>query len=155
MVRRAAIGSALARKPLVVKLVSDEVFERQQRSGRFAGTLDEFQRVGGARIRALRASRNGALRRAEHIFCPSAYLREIALGWGLDAERDCRFSRIPHHPLPSFAPREVLRAELGLDGPVLAFAGRLGPQKALGVTFDALASVPGVTLCDRRRRPGS
>jgi glycosyltransferase involved in cell wall biosynthesis len=85
------------------------------------------------------------LRRAEHIFCPSAYLREIALGWGLDARR---LSVLPNPapPLPSFAPREVLRAELGLDGRVLAFAGRLGPQKALGVTFDALASVPGVTL---------
>src|SRR5207249_3772385 len=30
MVRRASIGAALARKPLVVKLVSDEVFEREQ-----------------------------------------------------------------------------------------------------------------------------
>ena len=48
MVRRAAIGSGLARAPLVVKLVSDEVFERATRSGRYAGTLDEFQRVGGA-----------------------------------------------------------------------------------------------------------
>ena len=35
MVRRAALGAAAARKPLVVKLVSDEVFERLRRSGRF------------------------------------------------------------------------------------------------------------------------
>jgi hypothetical protein len=32
MVRRAALGARLARKPLVVKLVSDEVFERATRS---------------------------------------------------------------------------------------------------------------------------
>src|SRR4029453_16207863 len=43
MIRRAAIGCRLVPKPLVVKLVSDEVFERQQRSGRFTGTLEEFQ----------------------------------------------------------------------------------------------------------------
>ena len=46
MIRRAAIGSRLARRPLVVKLVSDEVFERATRSGRYAGTLDAFQRDG-------------------------------------------------------------------------------------------------------------
>lgn len=50
MVRRAALGAALARRPFVVKLVSDEVFERAQRSGRFVGALDEFQRMGGTRV---------------------------------------------------------------------------------------------------------
>ena len=43
MVRRAALGAALARRPLVVKLVADEAFERERRSGRFDGTLEEFQ----------------------------------------------------------------------------------------------------------------
>jgi glycosyltransferase involved in cell wall biosynthesis len=47
---------------------------------------------------------------------------------------------------------------------VLTFAGRLGPQKALGVALDAIADVPGVTLAvagdgpDRReieRRAGA
>ena len=37
MLRRAALGAALARRPLVVKLVSDEVFERARRCGRFDG----------------------------------------------------------------------------------------------------------------------
>jgi glycosyltransferase involved in cell wall biosynthesis len=45
--------------------------------------------------------------------------------------------------LPS---REALRAELGLDGHVLAFAGRLGVQKALGTALEAVATMPGVTL---------
>ncbi len=76
MIRRAALGASLARRPLVVKLVSDEVFERARRSGRYQGTLDEFQRVGGSRARFLRATRDAALRRARHVFCPSAYLRE-------------------------------------------------------------------------------
>ena len=85
MIRRAAIGARLARRPLVVKLVSDEVFERATRSGRYVGTLDEFQRVGGGgRLRFLRATRNAALKRARHVFCPSSYLRDVALRWGLD-----------------------------------------------------------------------
>ncbi len=146
MVRRAALGAAFARRPLVVKLVSDEVFERMQRSGRFTGSLDAFQRVGGGpRVRFLRRTRRRALRRASRVLCPSAYLRGVALGWGLDPER---VSVVPNAapeipPLPS---RDELRAALSLDGPTLAFAGRLGVQKALDVALEALAAVPGVTL---------
>jgi glycosyltransferase involved in cell wall biosynthesis len=146
MIRRAAIGSRLARRPLVAKLVSDEVFEREARSGRFAGTLDEFQRVqGGARIRFLRATRNAALRGARHIFSPSGYLRDVALGWGLVPER---VSVLPN-PAPDIPPlpsRDELRVELGMDGDTLVFAGRLGPQKALGVALGALADLPDVVL---------
>jgi glycosyltransferase involved in cell wall biosynthesis len=145
MVRRAALGASLARRPLVVKLVSDEAFERARRSGLFEGTLDEFQAVGGARFRALRATRDAALRRARHVFCPSAYLRRLALGWGLDPER---VSVLPN-PAPEVPPlpsRDELRGDLGLDGRLLAFAGRLGPQKSLDVALEAVAAVPGVTL---------
>jgi glycosyltransferase involved in cell wall biosynthesis len=145
MIRRAAVGASLARRPLVVKLVSDEAFERARRSGRFDGTLDAFQRAGGVRNRFLRSTRDTALHRARHVFCPSAYLRGLALGWGLDEER---VSVLPN-PAPAVPPlpsRDELRAELGLDGDVLAFAGRLGPQKSLDVALEAVARVPGVTL---------
>ncbi len=145
MIRRAAIGASLARRPLVVKLVSDEAFERARRSGRFEGALDEFQAVGGARFRALRATRDAALRRARHVFCPSAYLRRLALGWGLDPERVSVLPN-PAPEVPPLPPRDELRAELGLDGRLLAFAGRLGPQKSLDVALEAVAAVPGVTL---------
>ncbi len=145
MVRRGALGAAVARRPLVVKLVSDEVFERQQRSGRFRGTIEEFQAVGGARVSFLRATRNRALRYSSRVFCPSAYLRGIALDWGLDPER---VSVLPN-PAPEVAPlpgRDELRAELALEGPVLAFAGRLGPQKSLDVALEAIAREPRVGL---------
>jgi len=146
MVRRAALGAALARRPLMVKLVSDEVFERMQRGGRFSGSLDAFQRLGGGpRVRFLRRTRSWALRRASRVLSPSAYLRGIALGWGLDPER---VSVLPN-PAPEIPPlpsRDELRAKLSFEGAVLAFAGRLGPQKSLGVTLDAIAAVPKVTL---------
>lgn len=145
MVRRAALGSTLARRPLVVKLVSDEVFERARRSGRFAGTLDEFQRVGGARVRVLRWLRDRALRNAAHVFCPSGYLRDVALGWGLDPERVSLLPN-PAPELPVLPPRDRLRSELGVTGPTLAFAGRLSPQKDLGTALQALAEAPGVAL---------
>jgi glycosyltransferase involved in cell wall biosynthesis len=130
----------------VVKLVSDEVFERMARTGRFSGSLDAFQRLrGGPRVRFLRRTRGLALRRARRVLSPSAYLRALALGWGLEPER---VTVLPN-PAPGFPPlpsRDELRAELAIEGPTLAFAGRLGVQKALDVALEALASVPGVTL---------
>ena len=145
MIRRSAIGSGLARRPLVVKLVSDEAFERATRSGRYTGTLDEFQASGGARTRFLRATRTSALRRAKHVFCPSAYLRDVALRWGLHPERVSVLPN-PAPTIPQMSPRDELRRDLGFEGNVLMFAGRLGPQKAVHVLLDALADVDGVTL---------
>jgi glycosyltransferase involved in cell wall biosynthesis len=52
----------------------------------------------------------------------------------------------PAPAVPQLPSRETLRAELELDGSVLAFAGRLGPQKALDVALEALVAVPDVTL---------
>jgi glycosyltransferase involved in cell wall biosynthesis len=145
MIRRAAIGATLARRPLVVKLVSDEAFERATRSGRYTGTLDQFQFTGGVRTRLLRMTRTRALRRARHVFCPSAYLRKIAIAWGLDPARVSVLPN-PAPDVPALPSRQDLRAELALDGDVIAFAGRLGPQKSFGTALEALARVPGVML---------
>ncbi len=146
MVRRASAGAAVVRRPFVVKLVADEAFERAQRGGSFSGTIEEFQGShGGRRLRALRSSRNAALRRAALVLSPSSYLREIALGWGVDPARVIVVPN-PAPPLPALPSREVLRAELGVDGIVLAFAGRLTIQKALDLALDALREVPRVTL---------
>jgi glycosyltransferase involved in cell wall biosynthesis len=145
MIRRAAAGAALARRPLVVKLVSDEAFERMQREGRYAGTLDEFQHERGSRVRFLRSTFTRALGRAEHVFSPSEYLRGLALGWGIDPERISVLPN-PAPDVPELPPREELRREFGLEGLTLAFAGRLGPPKALWVALEALAAAPEASL---------
>jgi glycosyltransferase involved in cell wall biosynthesis len=146
MVRRAALGAAIARRPLVVKLVSDEAFERAARTGRFPGTLEDFQHVsGGLRVRLLRATRNRALRRAAHVVVPSAYLRGLALGWGVAGDR---LTVVPNPApvLPALPDRDAARVALGLNGVTLAAAGRLTRQKALGDALAALARVDGVSL---------
>ena len=146
MVRRAALGAALGRRPLVVKLVADEAYERQRRAGRFAGTLEEFQAERrGLRLRFLRATRTAALRRARCIVVPSAYLRQIAIGWGLDPSRIDVVPN-PAPELPEHPTRDEARATLGIDGFALGVAGRLTAQKALGDTLEALARVPDVAL---------
>ena len=146
MVRRAAIGAALARRPLVLKLVADEAYERARRGGRYAGTLEEFQfDRGGARVRLLRRSRDAAVRSAEHVFCPSGYLREIALGWGLAPDH---VSVLPNAApdVPPMPDRAELRREYGMLATTFAFAGRLTMQKDVGLALEAVARVPDVEL---------
>jgi len=145
MFGRSALGSTVARRPYVVKLTADPAYERARRRGLTVATLAEFQRGGDVRVRLLRAARDAELRRAAQVLCPSEYLRQLALGWGLDPSR---VSVLPN-PTPSLPPlpeREELRRRLGLNGATLAFAGRLTRQKALPVALRALAEVDGVSL---------
>jgi glycosyltransferase involved in cell wall biosynthesis len=145
MVGRTALGTLLARRPVVQKLTSDPTYERSIRYGLYGGALDTFQGAGGLRLRALRSARNLALRRARRIVIPSESLRDLAVRWGIDAER------IEVLPNPVEAPaaldeREALRRRHGLDGPTLVFAGRLSVQKAVDVALEALTRVQDVEL---------
>jgi glycosyltransferase involved in cell wall biosynthesis len=146
MFGRSALGASLARKPYVVKLTADPAFERSRRRGLVEGDVDEFQRrTGGPAVAALRFARNVELRRAAHVFTPSAYLRELALTWDVRPER---VSVLPN-PAPAIAPlreRDELRGSFGMNGATLAFAGRLTAQKSLGRTLEAVAGTDGVEL---------
>jgi glycosyltransferase involved in cell wall biosynthesis len=85
------------------------------------------------------------LRRAAHVFCPSDYLRTLAIGWGVPAER---VTVLPN-PAPSLtetAPRDELRRSFGMNGATLAFAGRLSAQKSLDLALAAVDAVDGVSL---------
>ncbi len=146
MLGRAVLGATLGRRPVVAKLVADEAYERARRWGLFDGDLDAFQRFrGGLRVRLLRKARDRALRRVSHLVCPSGYLAALAVDWGVPRER---VTVLPNAapPLPSLPDRDEARAGLGVDGPMLAFAGRVTRQKSLGVALDALARVDDVSL---------
>jgi len=146
MIRHAALGSFLARRPLVVKLVADEAYERERRSGRFDGTLADFQATrGGIRRRLLRATRTAALRRARTIVVPSTYLREIAVGWGIRPDRLLVVPN-PAPTLDGLVTRDEARRRLGVTGFAVGAAGRLTEQKAFGDALAAVARVPGVEL---------
>ena len=146
MFGRSAAGSTLARRPYVVKLTADPAFERSRRRGIVAGNVDDFQAQGGGpTVALLRFARDAELRHAAHVFTPSAYLRDLALTWGVAAGR---VSVLPN-PAPvlgELGQREELRRGFGLNGATLAFAGRLTAQKALGSALEAVAGVDGVKL---------
>jgi glycosyltransferase involved in cell wall biosynthesis len=136
----AAASSAAfaARRPLVVKLVSDPAFERARRYGLFTGSLEDFQQAGGIGIAALKQSRTLALRRARTIVVPSAYLADLARRWPLHG--------VPIHVIPNPAPAEVPYAAADVDRAVFVFAGRLTAQKSLDLALEAVAAVPEARL---------
>ena len=141
---RSSLGSLLARTPFVTKLTADPAYERARRWKLSSGSLEAFQSAAGAATLPLRIARNSDLRRAAHVVTPSAYLRELAGGWGVAADAISLLPN-PAPELPELRPREELRRELELSGPTLAFAGRLTAQKSLEVGIEA-ARRAGVAL---------
>jgi glycosyltransferase involved in cell wall biosynthesis len=136
MLGRSSLGSLLGRTPFVTKLTADPAYERARRWGLAGGSLESFQQSAGPKTLPLRLARNHDLRRAAHVVTPSAYLRELARGWGVAPGRITLLPN-PAPTLPPLRPREELRAELGLSAPTLAFAGRLTAQKSLEVGIEA------------------
>jgi glycosyltransferase involved in cell wall biosynthesis len=145
MVTRTAVGTAIARTPLVIKLSGDIAYERALRRGAYSGTLEGFQQAAGVRLSLMRGTRTAALRRAKHVVCPSEFLRTLAIEWGLPPEHVSVLPN-PTPELPELAQRDELRQRYGVDGPTLAFAGRLTAAKSLDVALSALAEVDGVSL---------
>lgn len=145
MVGRSSLGAALARRPIVLKLTSDPVFERSLRWGLFGADLGAFQHAGGLRIGVLRLARDLALARADRVIIPSAALRELALGWGLPAEKVVVLPN-PVSPPPDLEGRDELRRRHGLEGRTLVFAGRLVPQKSIDVALEAVLATEDVSL---------
>jgi glycosyltransferase involved in cell wall biosynthesis len=146
MFGRSAVGSALARKPYVVKLTADPAFERSRRRGFVEGDVDDFQvHAGGPTVALLRFARDVELRHAAHVFTPSAYLRELALGWGVAPDRVSVLPN-PSPVLGELGQRDELRREFGLNGATLAFGGRLTAQKSLERVLEVVAGADGVNL---------
>jgi glycosyltransferase involved in cell wall biosynthesis len=146
MFGRSAAGALAARRRYVIKLTADPAFERSRRTGLVRGDVDDFQSGGGGPGAALlRTARDFELRRAAHVFCPSAYLRDLAISWGV-APRRVSVLPNPAPNVPELPPRDELKQSLGVNGAALAFAGRLTAQKSLGRALEAVAAADGVSL---------
>jgi len=141
---RSALGSVLAGTPLVQRLTGDPAYERSLRFGLTAAPLDRFQHDRGGGIALLRQLRDRSLARAARIVCPSAALRDIVVGWGVEPER---VEVLPHAvSAPALDGRDELRGRFGFDGPTLVYGGRFVRQKALDVALQALRPNQDVAL---------
>src|SRR2546423_9446808 len=135
-----------------MNLTADPAFERSRRRGLVEGDVDQFQGGGGGPLGfALRRARDFELRRAAYVYCPSAYLRKLVLGWGISPDRVSVLPN-PVPALPALPEREQLRREPGLNRATLAFAGRLTAPKSLARALHAVAAADRVPLALARGR---
>ena len=146
MYTRSALGTALRRTPLVIRLVNDPAFERARSLGIFSGSLEQFQQLSdGWRTEALKSFRRIALNQAASVVVPSHYLASFVRGWGV---AEPRVEVIPNS-VPNIVPdesRDEIRSRLGVERPTLVFAGRFVRQKNVPLALEALARVPEARL---------
>jgi glycosyltransferase involved in cell wall biosynthesis len=121
-------------------MTSDPAFERARRRGAVGGAVVQFQEGGGGVVGgALRVVRDGTVRRAAHVVCPSAYMAELVVGWGVAPDR----TTVLPNPAPD--PRAATPASLD-HHPAVVFAGRLTAAKDLELGLRAMARIGSAAL---------
>ncbi|MCY4465723.1 MAG: glycosyltransferase family 4 protein [Chloroflexi bacterium] len=136
--------------PRIMKVVGDQAWERCMRKGWIPPELsiDGFQQVGGGlRVRWQKRSRSRQVAAQDAIIVPSQYLRDMALGWGVDlAKVHVIYNALPAMKLPAQS-REAIRRQLGWgDAPMLLSVARLQRWKGIDHLIAALAGLPDVRL---------
>jgi hypothetical protein len=95
MLGRTTVGTAFAHTPLVMKIAGDPAYERSLRRGWYAGTLADFQHAQlGPPAGALRRWRTLVAAHPAQLICPSAFLRDIVISWGVPPGRSRSCPRV-------------------------------------------------------------
>jgi glycosyltransferase involved in cell wall biosynthesis len=147
----AACAALSKRAPMVVKIVGDLAWEIGRENGLVAEEIEEFQsRPHRGIVKRLQAAQRFVARSANRVVTPSAFLKKIVTGWGVDPGRiEVIFNAVrpPESPLAS---REQARRRLGLEpGPIVITAGRMVPWKGFETVVEAM---PGVLLREPEAR---
>jgi len=128
----------LKRKKYILKIVGDYAWEQgRQRSG-IKDNLDDFQgKKYGLSVELWRFIESLVAKNARLVITPSAYLKNIALKWGI---RDDKIKVIYNavKEAKTTASRDELRRKLNLNGYVMLSAGRLVPWKGYDLLIDLM-----------------
>jgi glycosyltransferase involved in cell wall biosynthesis len=141
---------AKAHLPHVMKVVGDTAWERCIRKGWVSADtdVDRFQvEHFSARVAQEKASRSQQTRAMNAVIVPSEYLKQMVVGWGVDAHR----VSVVYNALPPMSGQRLSQAQarqqLGLsDSPMLLTAARLTPWKGIDHLISVLPDLPDVTL---------
>lgn len=140
----AAVAAALLRRPLILKVVGDPVWERGRRLDLTQSDFETFRRipVRGGRLRLLRSLRNWSLRRARTIVVPSVYLGEVVRDWLGSTEVDLQV--IPNGVrIRDDSPVQGRRTQGDL---ITICVGRLVEHKRINRLIDAISETDQVRL---------
>lgn len=137
----ARIVSWLRRKPLVVRLGGDYVWEQGVQRFGITDTLDVYTVGTHSRpftVRLLARIQTWVTRGAVAVILPSEYLKRIVLTWGIAPEHaHVVYSAVtPCHVTET---RADIRTDYGLVSPVLVSIARLTPWKGFRALVDVIA----------------
>lgn len=136
--------------PRIIKIVGDQAWERCIRKGWIPPDedIDAFQSKSyGGIVQQQKRSRTQQVRAMDGVIVPSAYLKQMVMGWGVpEARIQVIYNALPSVNAPTPSQREA-RTQLGLDeGPWLLSAARLERWKGVDHVIEALQHVPEARL---------
>ncbi|GBD00051.1 N-acetyl-alpha-D-glucosaminyl L-malate synthase [bacterium HR17] len=137
-----ALANKFLRKPLVMKVVGDEAWERSVRKGWTKDGFEDFQRNRQPwQAELLKRLRSWYVRQANKIIVPSQYLARWVAHWGVSKERIVVIYNAVE-PMDGVKPLTV-----PLKTSVKAITvGRLVPWKRIDQLLEALVQVPELGL---------
>jgi glycosyltransferase involved in cell wall biosynthesis len=133
----AAIASKFLRKPLVMKIVGDEAWERSVRRGWTKDNFEDFQqRCQSWQAELLKRHRSWVVRQANKVIVPSQYLANWVVKWGVPTEKIAVIYNAVE------IPDKVEPLSIPLKTPVKAVTvGRLVPWKQVDGLIEALNEI--------------
>jgi len=136
------IANKFLRKPLVMKIVGDEAWERSVRKGWTKDNFEGFQqRHQSWQAELLKRLRSWVVRQADKVIVPSQYLANWVVKWGVPAEKVVVIYNAVEIP-DSIEPLPV-----PLKTPIKAITvGRLVPWKRVNRLLEALEKIPELGL---------
>ena len=139
-----AVGAAFAGRSTVHKVVGDYAWERAVGRGAYSATIDEYQTAPkNLTLRFFDFIRTFPLRWARHIIVPSQYLKRLATGWDLPAEK---ISVIYNAAAPTPETNDELAPLPEWKGRTLLTVCRLVPWKCVDAIIRRLPHLPDTRL---------
>ncbi len=137
-----AIANKFLRKPLVMKIVGDEAWERSTRKGWTRDNFEDFQnRRQSWQAELLKRHRSWFVRQADKVIVPSQYLAKWVVKWGVAEDRITVIYNVVE-PVDDVKPLGI-----PLTTPVKAVTvGRLIPLKRVEEVIEALKDLPDLGL---------
>jgi glycosyltransferase involved in cell wall biosynthesis len=139
----ATLAALSKQDPTVVKIVGDLAWEIGRERGLVAEEIEEFQsRAHRGVVRMLQTAQRFVAQSATRIVTPSAFLKKIVTGWGVDPERiEVIFNAVRHTESRTVKRDEARkRLELG-PGPIAITAGRMVPWKGFEMIVTAMPDI--------------
>lgn len=126
----AALAARLRKKPFLVRIAGDSVWESAINRKQTSLLINDFQTAHKSGRLALRHRMQvWVCRQARSVVVPSEYLAGIVEGWGISSEN----IRVVHNAIHRVAlaeqGKDILRKELGIPGALIVSPGRLVPWK--------------------------